>query len=267
MKLFANATKCITACGLALAIGSLVAAQAQTTKENKAVVKAVKGAAQAQASPGAQWVPLKAKEVLRPGTSVRTDAISTVDLDLGINGNALRVMPGSEITITTLSSSSTAEGLQTQTEIAVKAGSIIGNVTKKLSRNSKYEIKTPVSVCGIRGTKFKVSVDGKVWVLEGCVEIFYLVPGTNEWKSVRVCATNVFIPPGVGQATPTIVPIAPEDVVWSETKTFEDETGWPAGEAVIVTPPPEPSGEFVSPIRPGTGAPASAPPPPPPPAN
>jgi hypothetical protein len=55
----------------------------------------------------------------------------------------------------------------------LRAGTIFGTV-KKLSATSRYEIKLPNGVAGVRGTIYMVSASGVVGVLEGSVVVAYM---------------------------------------------------------------------------------------------
>ncbi|MFA6544873.1 MAG: FecR domain-containing protein [Limisphaerales bacterium] len=95
--------------------------------------------------------PLKEGEVLMQGATITTGAGSYVDLDLGVNGNALRVEADSTLSLDKLDYTKAIETV-VNTEVEVKKGSAVANVVTKLSKASKYEIKTPAGVAGIRGT-------------------------------------------------------------------------------------------------------------------
>src|SRR5690348_6222727 len=60
----------------------------------------------------------------------------------------------------------------------LKAGSILGTV-KKLTPNSKYEVKIPNGVAGIRGTIFWLSASGILRVVDGSVVMAYVGSGGN----------------------------------------------------------------------------------------
>jgi len=58
----------------------------------------------------------------------------------------------------------------TETELDLRSGKIFGDV-KKQSAASRFEVKIPNGVAGIRGTTFAMSADGVVSVLTGIVTI------------------------------------------------------------------------------------------------
>lgn len=88
---------------------------------------------------------------------IQTAPESIVDLNLKENGPVVRVTPDTMVSLDKLTFSGTGvEGVM-ETKLNLQTGTLIGNV-KKLARASKYEIKTPNGVAGIRGTDYVVSV-------------------------------------------------------------------------------------------------------------
>jgi hypothetical protein len=66
----------------------------------------------------------------------------------------------------------------TETDLDLKAGRILGTV-KKMSTASRYEVKIPNGVAGIRGTVYHISADGVLSVLSGSVILSYVGPDGN----------------------------------------------------------------------------------------
>lgn len=66
----------------------------------------------------------------------------------------------------------------TETQLDLKAGRITGSV-KKMSAASKYEVKLPNGVAGIRGTTYDISADGVVKVYVGSVVVAVVDPKTG----------------------------------------------------------------------------------------
>jgi hypothetical protein len=157
MKLIGNLTGKLQACVTALILVSfLTGVQAQTFKQGSAKVAQIKGKAQYSAG-GNVWVPLKTGTTLKPGSFVKTAPESIVDLNLGVNGPLVRVAPNSTVSLDKLAYAETGADTVIETRLSVENGTIIGNV-KKLAKASKYEIKTPNGVAGIRGTDYAVTV-------------------------------------------------------------------------------------------------------------
>ncbi|MEO6035109.1 MAG: FecR domain-containing protein [Verrucomicrobiota bacterium] len=157
MKPLGNFTGRLFACLTTLIMVSAVSnLQAQTMKQGEAKVRQIKGSAKYSTQGGA-WVPLKLGTVLKSGATIQTAPESIVDLDLGDNGPVVRVTPSTTMSLDKLTHSGTGVDSVIETKLNLQLGTIIGNV-KKLAKASKYEIKTPNGVAGIRGTDYVVTV-------------------------------------------------------------------------------------------------------------
>ena len=189
----------LVACGIALAMVSTLSAQ---SRESGATVLRIKGSARYTLGNNI-WQPLSAGQVLHPGTVIQTDrdAGSYVDLSLGEGGapliaasplastlpskggsinfkpstqqNTVRVMENTVLGIDKLSVMETGADTVTDTQLDLKAGRIVGNV-KKMSASSRYEIKLPNGVAGIRGTIYDITADGTIRVASGSVVISFV---------------------------------------------------------------------------------------------
>jgi hypothetical protein len=193
MKQIRNLINGLVAGGLALAMVSTLAAQ--TPEQVNATVVRIKGSARYTTGNNV-WQPLKVGSTVRPGTVIQTgmDPGTYVDLVLGTgpanevspvlfnpaapspggfsasappmsygsraNQNVVRLMENTLLGIDRLTSLQTGAEEVTDTELDLKAGRVLGNV-KKLSSASKYEVKLPTGVAGIRGTFYDASID---WV-------------------------------------------------------------------------------------------------------
>ena len=153
---------------LLLAAVWLFTATAQAASPGAAQVKKVVGTASYTDAKGGG--PLKEGDILFQGASITTGAGSYVDLFLGVNGDSLRIEADSTLSLNKLDYT-TISGLETvvNTELDVKKGATVANVVNKLSKASKYEIKTPAGVAGIRGTALRVTTS-RVVCLIGKVE-------------------------------------------------------------------------------------------------
>lgn len=144
----------------------LVSAAAQAATPGAAQVKKVVGnATYADAKGGG---PIKEGDILMQGATITTGAGSYVDLDMGVNGNALRVEADSTLSLNKLDYTKAGETV-VNTELEVKKGAAVANVINKLSKASKYEIKTPAGVAGIRGTVLRAGAT-RIVCLIGRVE-------------------------------------------------------------------------------------------------
>lgn len=197
MKQTRNLINGLVACGIALAMVSTLAAQ---TIEGAAKVVRMKGAARFSTGNN-NWQPLRVGDVLKPGTVVQTskDDKSFVDLVLGdgnasvaalatykpsvataamayqptVDQNVVRIFANSALGIDKLTTQQTGADQVTETQLDLKQGHIMGSV-KKMSAASKFEVKLPNGVAGIRGTIYDITSDGVVRVLTGSVVIAYV---------------------------------------------------------------------------------------------
>lgn len=224
--------------GLALValVGFLgfVNAASAAMQQGKATVRSIKGAAEYSA--GGAWAPLKAGTVLASGSAIKTGPNSKVLLDLGVNGGQVIVTANTTVGLDKLVFDKTGADTVAETQLDVRVGRILGNVNKT-SPASRFEIKTPTGVAGIRGTKFDISANGVVKVKSGCVVVVYVDP-TGQVATYEVCSGFKFVP-GVG-----VVPMTNEemnDPMWNEFTA--SVTGGVVSPIII--------DGFVSPVTPG----------------
>lgn len=111
-------------------------------------------------------------------------------------------MENSYLGIDKLLVENTGTDMMAETQLDLRAGQIMGNV-KKLSASSKYEIKIPNGVAGIRGTTYLISSSGVVEVLSGSV-LIVIVAADGTMNQYVVTAGNSFDP-----STGLITPIPP----------------------------------------------------------
>lgn len=191
----------------AVALAMASSLPAQTVTQGKAKVIRIKGYARFTAGNNV-WQPLKVGEVLRPGTVIQTgiDKGSFVDLVLGdgeatvasgsvpstsatpvannnnnnskayqpsAEQNVVRVWENSLLGIDKLTSMETGADVVTETQLNLQAGRIFGSV-KKMSAASKYEVKIPNGVAGIRGTVFEITAEGVIKVASGVVVLAFV---------------------------------------------------------------------------------------------
>jgi len=159
----------IVAAGVVALIGAVSSAQA--AEVGKAVVRSVRG--HAQYAEGGQWLELKPGHVLKPGSSIRTANESQVDLFLDQNGPMVRLVENTTLGIDKLNFEATGIDTVIETQLDLKSGRILG-IVKKMAHNSKYEIKTPNGVAGVRGTEFDVSATSVARVVSGSMVLVYV---------------------------------------------------------------------------------------------
>jgi len=165
---------------------------AETVEQVTAKVVRIKGSARYKVGSGA-WQTLKRGDALNAGTIIETGSDSRVDLMLGegmpqtarpvigdmltyqptAEQNMVRVWENSRLGLDKLTLTETGADVVTETQLDLQAGHIFGSV-KKMSAASKYEVKIPNGVAGIRGTVYDISVEGLVKVLVGSIYLAYV---------------------------------------------------------------------------------------------
>jgi len=189
---------CGAICGAVLTFA--LAASADDIKQGVATVVRVKGQASYTLGGGDSWHPLVAGKILTAGASIRTEQDSIVDVVLGkqaampqavstpdriapaadaaVRGfvgfkpsteqNVVRLSGSTTLKIDTLTVSDTGVDTVSDTELDLQSGRIFASV-KKLSTSSKYLIKIPNGIAGVRGTKFTLGADGSAGSIENSV--------------------------------------------------------------------------------------------------
>jgi hypothetical protein len=182
----------------AVVAASMVATSfAQQLSQSTAKIVRIKGSAR-YADTSNVWKPLKVGDVLKAGTLIQTAADSQVDIVLGekdATGNQLkwgetssyvgagggdshsqrdfiRISQNSVLAFERLLIADTGTDKIREIELDLRSGEVFGTV-KKLNRGSRYEVKVPNAVAGIRGTVYKITAGGQVLVLSGAVEVGY----------------------------------------------------------------------------------------------
>jgi len=181
-------------------------ATAQSFKERVGTVTRIKGAARVSTGNNI-WRPLKVGDTLRAGTVLQTAGSSYVDIvfgdagaplapsrvspasagagvgvgvggggNLGVKQDIIRVSADSVLAIDRLSCMNTGADKVTETQLDLRSGKIFGSVAKQ-SAASRFEVKIPNGVAGIRGTSFSISSDGVVSVLDGTVIVAWMPEG------------------------------------------------------------------------------------------
>ncbi len=244
----------LIACGVALAMVSPLAAQ--PADQTTAKVVHLTGGARCKIGTG-EWQPLKLGDVVRPGTVIQTAAKSRVDLALGAEGlapagaalpaqaaaaaasstplsyqprteqNIVRLWENTLMSVDKLTVTKTGADVVTETQLDQKAGHITGSV-KKMSAASKFEVKIPNGVAGIRGTVFDIRAEGLIKVLSGSVVLAYVGPNGS-------VVTQVIM--GMQQfdaRTGTLSPLPPDGAQDMEVTARAMSAGFAAGPVPVI---------------------------------
>jgi hypothetical protein len=230
MKRTRTLFNCVVAGLIALAMTGAVAAQ--TTTDGGARVVRVKGPARYTPPGSTNWQKLAVGTVLKPGSVVQTGTAdgSFVDIVLGeadessvpapavfqpsipnsraLSGsyqpsaaqNVVRLWQNTALGVDKLSTTQTGADPVSETQLDLRMGRISGNV-KKMSATSKYEIKLPNGVAGIRGTFFDILAEGIVKVRIGSVVLAWVDPKTGNVVTQVVMGGQMYDARS-GQVTP-----------------------------------------------------------------
>jgi len=217
--------------GFAIAVAAFVGAMhvEAAPQQNEAVVRGVRGTANYSTDRGSNWRDLKVGTKLRQNSIIRTAPGGQVDLYLGDNGPVVRVTENTTVGIDKLSYDKSGAETVIETQLDLRSGRILGNV-KHLAAASKYEVKTPQGVAGIRGTRYDISADGRVRITQGDAVVVYVIGGRTSTANVR--AGQMASPPTTAGGNPVISPIPPAEIASIDHQidsighgVFRDEEG------------------------------------------
>ena len=118
----------------------------------------------------------------------------------------MRVWENSALGIDKLTTQQTGADQVSDTQLDLKTGHISGSV-KKMSAASKYEVKLPNGVAGIRGTLFDIFAEGVVKVRVGSVVLAWVDPKTGNVVTQVVSGGQ-----GYDARTGQLTPLTPSDM-------------------------------------------------------
>ncbi len=220
-----------------LAALTLVLTLDAQTAPGKAEVRAIKGHALYAVS-GGPAAELKAGTVLGAGTIIKTAADSTVDLFLGNSAGVIRITENSTLGLDKLLITNTGADTVIENQFNLPEGTMLFNVNK-LSAASKYEVKLPNGVAGIRGTKGRLSSNAFIVLLDGALVYVHVPQGGNPTPYSLSAPPPVYFSPAEG------VKPAPEPLIAEVVKQFG-----PQGEGIPELVVPHANG-IPDPARPG----------------
>jgi hypothetical protein len=157
----------VIAC-VAVLVAMAACSSAQAAQTGKAVVRSLTGAAEYSVS--GPWMPLRVGQELLPGSTIRTANDSAVVLFMDQNGPLVQLTENTTLGIDKLTFEPTGVDTIIETQLDLKSGRIVG-IVRKLSTTSRYEVKTPTGVAGIRGTEYSISATGQVYVVSGSIVV------------------------------------------------------------------------------------------------
>jgi len=115
----------------------------------------VKGDVIVKKSGQESWIPAKIDMIMTQGDVIKTGNESNALLDLGGSGTA-EINPNSQLSLAQIAQDTTGNK-KTLLDLAV--GEVFIKAEKLRTTEEKFEVKTPTSIVGVRGTKFSVKVE------------------------------------------------------------------------------------------------------------
>lgn len=195
---------------VALLTESNLFAAPERTVSGRAEVRAVAGNA-TWSTNGSPAIPLKVGTILYGGAVVKTGTNSTVDLFLGPSAGVIRIAEISTLSLDSLKLIDTGADKKIEVELELPDGEMYFNVNK-LSKASRYEIKMPTGVAGIRGTRGSFNArpnsnKPRILLLEGTVVLAHPTPsGQIVTLTLKAPPPVTFEPTeGVKEAPPAAV--------------------------------------------------------------
>jgi hypothetical protein len=135
------------------------------------LVSFVKGIADVQPQGSKEWKPLSMNDRVKEGSKIRTDDQSAVEITFE-DGNSFLQSSGTTIG---LSTARKTKANLARYKLFLDIGKTITKIKSATGRESRFEIETPSSVCAVRGTVFRTSVDAddatRSEVLQGIVDV------------------------------------------------------------------------------------------------
>jgi hypothetical protein len=252
----------LVVCAIALAVTtSAVHVSAQTTMDNGAKVLRLRGQARFSVA-GRPWQDVHVGDVLPSGSTIQTGHGSSVDFLIGPSTqpvpqpvvanvffdpsdhqtlNVVRVFENSVLAIDKMTATQTGAEEVTDTQLNLQAGRIMGSV-KKLSNASRYEVKIPNGVAGIRGTVYSLSAAGIVHCLVGSL-VMAVVGADGKVTTQEVLGHQKY------DISTGLITTIPQVELRELLKIYLQIYGTGTTPPVLVLP--NPTVNYVSPITPG----------------
>ncbi len=159
-----------------------------------------------------KWVSVVDNMLVSEGDWIRTRSRSSVEIRQD-DGTVIKLRPNTKAMISLAGQTKTARGDVRVTKIKLDSGSMIAKVNKLLQRESRFEIETPTATSFVRGTEFRVKVEGdpgatRLAVLEGAGDF----GSADENISVGGNFGSLVNAAGNAPASPHALPMAPAEL-------------------------------------------------------
>lgn len=145
-------------CIVALVLGMATSAFAVEARRTAQITE-LEGMAAVKPAGGSEWMSAKAGETLKEGDTLKTEANSKAVLMIGEKGEVgtVEVAEKSQLLLSSMMFDQNANVSKTLLDLAM--GEVLVKAQKLQSDESRFEVKTPTSIVGVRGTVFKVKVE------------------------------------------------------------------------------------------------------------
>ncbi len=143
-------------CIIMLVLG--IAVSGYALEKRNAKITSLSGTAEVRPGGQAVWSPARSGMVLNEGDTLKTAPGSWVLVNID-NGKVamVEVKEGSQMSLAELTADPQTDTSQTLLDLAM--GEVLIKAQKVHGENSRFEVKTPTSIVGVRGTTFNVKVE------------------------------------------------------------------------------------------------------------
>ena len=147
-----------TLCIVVLILGISTFAYAADGKHT-AQITSLDGKAEVKLAGQTAWNPVQVGATLNEGDTLKTNANSKALLTIGVKGEVgtVEVSGGSQLLLSSMMFDQKANTSKTLLDLAM--GEVLIKAQKLEGDKSSFEVKTPTSIVGVRGTVFKVKVE------------------------------------------------------------------------------------------------------------
>jgi hypothetical protein len=145
-------------CIAALVLGMATLAYAVESKRT-AQILSIDGQAEVKLAGDSDWSPAQVGMVLKEGDALKTAAGSLLMLNVDGKGQTatVEVKERSQLLLSEMLADTSAGTSKTLLDLAM--GEVLIKAQKVHGEQSKFEVKTPTSIVGVRGTTFNVKVE------------------------------------------------------------------------------------------------------------
>lgn len=147
-------TVCIVALVLSIATFACAAEGKRT-----ATITSLEGKAEVKLAGQTSWAAVQSGAILNEGDTLKTDANSKATLAIGSKSEVgtVEVSERSQLLLSSMMFDQKANTSKTLLDLAM--GEVLVKAQKVQGEQSKFEVKTPTSIVGVRGTVFRVKVE------------------------------------------------------------------------------------------------------------